>query len=164
VSRRTLFILLFVSLALNLFIIGAGAGAFLLGERLHPRRGPEMRGAPPMFAAAQALPADEARAYRDALSAEALAVRPTLHQARMMRHDAWLKLAADPLDAAGIVADLDKARALQAQAQSEVDKKIVDYAAHLSAADRARFGQALAQPPQRRGGGGRGGPPPPEPN
>jgi uncharacterized membrane protein len=164
-SRRTLFILLFVSLALNLFIIGAGAGAFLLGERLHARRGPEVRGAPPMFAAAQALPGDEAGAYRDALSAEALAVRPMLRQARAMRRDAWLKLGTDPLDAAGVVADLDKARALQAQAQSEVDKKIVDYAAHLSAADRARFAAALAQPPQRRGGGGaRGGGAAPDPN
>jgi uncharacterized membrane protein len=162
-SRRTLFILLFVSLALNLFIIGAGAGAFLLGERLHHRRGPEAHGGPPMFAAAAALPPGEAQAYRDALSAEALAVRPTLRQARMMRHDTWLKLGTDPLDAAGIVADLDKARALQAQAQSEVDKKIVDYSAHLSAADRARFGAALAQPPQRRGGGGRGGDGPPPP-
>ena len=105
-----------------------------------------------MFAAAQVLPLGEAEAYRDALSAQALAVRPTMRQARLLRHDAWLRLGNDPLDAAGIVSDLDKARALQAQAQSEVDKKIVDYAAHLPAADRARFGQALAQPPQRRGG------------
>jgi uncharacterized membrane protein len=149
VSRRTLFILLFVSLALNLFVIGAGAGAYLFGDGFHGRRPPPPRGGPMLAAAV--LPEAEAQAYRDALSAEALAVRPTLRQARMMRRDAWLKLGTDPVDAAGIVADLDKARALQAQAQSEVDRKIVDYAVHLPAADRARFGAALAQPPQRRG-------------
>lgn len=161
-SRRTLFILLFVSLALNLFILGAGAGAFLLGERLHPDRPPGMRGGPPMFAAAASLPDAEAQAYRDALSAEALAVRPTLRQARRLRNDAWLKLGADPVDAAGIVGDLDKARALQAQAQSDVDKKIVDFAARLPAAERGRFAEAISQPPMRHGPhhGGGGGPPP----
>lgn len=163
-SRRTLLILLFVSLALNLFVLGAGAGAFLFGERLFPHRAPAFRGGPPMFAAAATLPDPEAQAYRDALSAQALAVRPTMRQARSLRHDAWIRLGADPVDAAGVIADLDKARALQAQAQSDVDRKIVDFAAKLPAAERARFGEAMAQPPQHRHGHGRGGPggPPPD--
>lgn len=163
-SRRTLFILLFVSLALNLFIIGAGAGAFLFGDRLHPGRRELRGGGPPMFAAAQTLPEAQAQAYRDALSAEALAVRPMLREARRLRHDAWMRLAADPVDAAGVVADLDKARAQQAQAQSEVDRKIVDFAATLPAAERGRFAEALAQPSMWRGPHhhGPGGGPPPE--
>lgn len=158
-SRRTLYIALFVSLALNLFVVGAGVGAYLLGGHLPGRGGPPRGGGPPMFAAAQALPGNEVDAYRDALSAEALAVRPTMRQARTLRHDAWLKLGADPLDSAAIVADLDKARSLQAQAQSQMDRRIVDFAAHLPAAERGRFGEALSQPPQRRGGRR---PPPPE--
>ncbi|HEV2531062.1 periplasmic heavy metal sensor [Phenylobacterium sp.] len=162
-SRRTLLILLFVSLALNLFILGAGAGAFLFGERLFPHRQPQFRGGPPMFAAASTLPDAEAQAYRDALSAQALAVRPRLREARMLRHDAWTKLGADPVDPAGVVADLDKARAMQAQAQSEVDKKIVEFAAKLPATERRRFAAAMAEPPQRRGGRGQGPPPPDQP-
>ena len=164
-SRRTLFILLFVSLALNLFVLGAAAGAFLFGDRLHPARPPGMRGGgPPMFAAAAALPPAEAEAYREALSAEALAVRPKLHEAHRMRREAWLKLGADPVDAAGIAAELDKARELQAQAQSEVDRKIVEVAARLPAADRGRFAEAISQPPMWRGPGRdrRGGGPPPD--
>jgi len=164
VSRRTLLILLFVSLALNLFVLGAGAGAFIFGERLFPHRPPSFRGGPPMFAAAATLPEAEAQAYRDQLSAQALAIRPKMREARMLRHDAWVRLGAEPVDAAGIAADLDKARALQAEAQSEVDRKTVDFAAKLPAGERARFGEAMAQPPQHRGGRGRGGPggPPPE--
>jgi uncharacterized membrane protein len=158
VSRRTLLIIVFVSLALNLFVLGAGAGAFLFGERLFPHRPPPFRGGPPMFAAAAVLPEAEAQAYRDALSAQALAVRPKLHEARTLRHDAWTRLGDDPVDAAGVVADLDKARALQAEAQSAVDKQIVEFAAKLPAAERARFGQAMAQPAQHRGGHRRGGP------
>ena len=161
-SRRTLLILLFVSLALNLFVLGAGAGAFLFGERLFPHRPPPFGGGPPMFAAAATLPDAEAQAYRDALSAQALAVRPKMREARTLRHAAWTKLGADPVDAAGVVADLDKARAMQAEAQSEVDKQIVEFAAKLPAAERARFGAAMAQPPQHRGGRGPR-PPMPEP-
>ena len=148
-SRRSLLILLFLSLALNLFIVGAGVGAYLLGGHLPGRGRLPTGGGPPMFAAAQALPSQEADAYRDTLSIEANAVRPTMRKARLLRHDAWLKLGADPLDSAAIVADLDRARSLQAQAQSEMDHKIVDFAAHLPAVDRAKFGEALSQPPPR---------------
>ena len=151
-SRRSLLILLFVSLALNLFIVGAGVGAYLLGGHLPGQGGSPRGGGPPMFAAAQALPGQEADAYRDTLSSEANAVRPTMRQARMLRHDAWLKLGAEPLDSAAIVADLDRARSLQARAQSEIDRKIVDFATHLPAADRVKFGEALSLPPQRHGG------------
>lgn len=159
-SRRTLFIILFASLAVNLFVIGLGAGAFIFGDRLEGplgghfghRRAPEFRGGPPMMAAAQALPDDQREAYRDALSAEALAVRPKLREARQIRHDAWLKLAADPADAAGAASDLDRARALDNEARTVIDRRIVDFAARLPAAQRKTFAEALSLPPQRRGG------------
>lgn len=164
-SQRNLLIALFASLAVNLFVIGAVAGAYLFGAGLHGPRPPGPRGGPPMFAAAKALPDDQAEAYRDALSAEAIAVRPMLRQARQLRHDAWMKLSADPVDAAGIAADLDKARNLQAQAQSQVDRRIVEFAAGRPAGERGKMAEILANPPQRRGRGERegGGPPPPQP-
>jgi uncharacterized membrane protein len=116
-----------------------------------------------MFAAAATLPEGQAEAYRDALSAQALAVRPKLREARTLRHDAWTRLGAEPVDAAGVAADLDKARGIQAEAQSEVDRKIVEFVAKLPAPERARFAQAMAQPPPHRGGRGRGGPGGPAP-
>ena len=158
-SRRSLFILLFVSVALNLFIVGAVAGAWMLSGHLPGRGGePPRGGLPTLLAAGAVLPRHEADAYRDALSAQAVAVRPKGREARIARHDAWLKLGADPLDSAGILSELDRARALQAQAQGEVDRKILDFAAHLPAADRAKLGEALSQPPPGRGGRRRRGP------
>ena len=170
-SRRTLYIILFVSLAVNLFAIGLGAGAFFFGERLRPHRPPpEFRGGgPPMMAAAAALPDNSREAYRDAISAEALAVRPKLKEARQLRHDAWMKLAGDPVDADTVAADLDRARALESEARAAIDRRIVDFTARLPAAERGPFAQALSTPPQRRGRGGHGeggpdgGPPMPVP-
>lgn len=168
-SRRTLYILLFVSLAVNLFAIGLGAGAFFFGERLRPHRPPEFRGGgPPMMAAAAALPDASREAYRQAISAEALAVRPKLREARQLRHDAWMKLGADPVDADMVAADLDRARALESEARAAIDRRIVDFTARLPVGERAPFAQALANPPNRRGrrpdaGGPPEGPPPGSP-
>ncbi|MFC3070941.1 periplasmic heavy metal sensor [Phenylobacterium soli] len=164
-SRRTLIILLFVSLALNLFVIGAATGAFVLGERMH-RRTMEPRGGPAMLVAAQALPDEEREAYRKALRAQAGAVGPKLRESHKIRREAWGRLGADPLDAKGIAADLDHARALETGARGDVDHAILEFAEHLPAADRARLGQALAQP-MRHGGHGdpreRPPAPPPQP-
>lgn len=164
-SRRTLYILLFVSLAVNLFVIGAVAGAFLFGQPMH-RRHPEMRAGPAMMSAAAVLPDDRREAYRQALGAHAAAVGPKLREARQLRRGAWMRLATDPVDSGGINADLDRARALESEARAEIDRTILNFAVGLPAADRARLGQALAQPP-RRGPGPRGpGPawPPPPPS
>lgn len=154
-SRRTLFILLFISLAVNLFVIGAAAGAFLFGARLHGRMAVP-RGAPVMLAAAAALPDDQKEAYRQTLRAEAGVVGPKLREAHQLRRQAWMRLGTDPLDAKGIAADLDRARALETEARAEVDHTILDFSARLAAPDRARLGQALGQPPRR-------GPRPPPP-
>lgn len=154
-SRRTLYILLFVSLAVNLFVIGAAAGAFIFGMRLHGHPS-ETRGGPAMLAAAAALPDDQREAYRQALRAEAQVVGPKLRQSREARHAAWARLGAEPLDAKGIAGDLDRARALETEARGDVDHAILDFAGRLPAPDRARLGQALANPPHR-------GPRPPPP-
>ena len=158
-SRRTILILLFVSLAVNLFVLGAVAGARFFGAREHGHR-PEFRGGPPMFAAGAALPDNERDGYQEVLRSAAADAAPKLRQARTLRHDAWTRLAADPVDAAAISTDLDHARALEAEARGDVDHRIVEFAAKLPAADRGKLGQALSLPPQRRGGGSRQGPPP----
>ena len=73
-SQRNLVILLFVSLALNLFILGAAAGAYVFGDRMHHRH-PEFHGGNPMMMAGSVLPDNEAQAYRDAVSAQVMAER-----------------------------------------------------------------------------------------
>lgn len=155
--QRTVFILLFVSLAVNLFMVGALVGALVLGARVHAfmGRGPRF-GGPPMAAAARALPPEQAQAFHQMLRDEAAAVGPKMRQARQLRREALGRLAGEPLDPQPILRDLDSARTLEAQARGDVDHRIVDFAARLPADQRARLGQALAQP--RRGPGG---PPPP---
>lgn len=161
-SRRTLYILLFVSLAVNLFVIGAAAGAFLFASRMH-RHAVEPRGGPAMLMAAAALPDDQREAYRQALRAEAGAVGPRLREAHRIRREAWGRLGAEPMDARGIGADLDRARALETDARGAVDHAILNFSARLAPADRARLGQALAQPMRRGPRGGPPGPPPQQP-
>ena len=145
-NRPILFVLLFVSLALNLFILGAAAGVTIFADAFHPKP-PQA----PMMAAATLLPEGQRDAYRESLSDAAAAARPKLRQARRLRRDAWLRLGAEPLDGAGVLADLDRARTLQSQAQDEIDRKIVELAAPMPAAQRARLGAALAQPAAQRG-------------
>ena len=163
-SRRTLYILLFVSLALNLFVVGAAVGAFVLGERMHHRR-PDFRPGPPMMAAAAALPEGQREAYRQALRAQAAVVGPKMRQAHQLRHNAWVRMGAEPVDTAAVTADLDRARALEVEARGDIDRTIVGFAARLPAADRARFAEALARPPRHgpRPGPGPQGPEPPSP-
>jgi len=151
VSQRNLVILLFVSLALNLFILGAAAGAYVFGDRMHHRR-PEFRGGNPMLMASSVLPDNEAQAYREALSAQVMAERQKVREARQIRHDALARLGNDPVDAAAITGDLDRARALETDARGEIDHTIVQFAAKLPPADRAKLGQALSQPPMHHGG------------
>jgi uncharacterized membrane protein len=157
-SRRSLLVLLFASLALNLFVLGAVAGAAFLGGRFHHHR-PAPRGGAPMFAAAAALPQAERTAYSDTLRAAAAEAGPKLREARAARREAWGRLAADPPDAAAVTAELDRARALEAQAREDVDHRVVDFAARLPPPERHALAQALAAPPQRHGP--RHDPPPP---
>jgi uncharacterized membrane protein len=148
--QRTLLILLFVSLAVNLFVVGALVGALVLGARLHGLvgRGPRL-GGPPMAVAARVLSPDQAQAFRQMLREEASAVGPKIRQARQLRRDALGRLAGEPLDPQPILRDLGSARALEAEARGEVDQRIVEFAARLPADQRARLGEALAHPPHR---------------
>jgi uncharacterized membrane protein len=151
---RTLYILLFVSLAVNLFVVGAAVGALVLGAHFHGMIGRGPRGGVPMMAAARSLPADQAEAYRQMLRGEVEAVGPKMRQARQLRRAALARLGSDPLDAGAILRDLDAARSLESEARGQIDHRIVDFAYRLPPDQRARFGQALALPPHR-------GPPPP---
>ena len=179
-SRRTLFIVLFVSLAVNLFVVGLGAGAFLFGDRLGDRFGGPFAGPfgqhrPPPFrgggrgimAAVHTLPADQQAAFMKAISDEAMVTGPKMREARELRRGAWQKLAADKVDPQAVTADLDRARALEGEGAAAVEHQFVDFAARLPATQRAALSQTLLNPPFPRGGrrgpGGPDGPPMPVP-
>jgi uncharacterized membrane protein len=151
-GRRTLWIGLVVSLAVNLFLIGAVVGGLVIGSRLHAGR-PGLRPGPPLWAAADSLSPERQGAYRQALHGEAGDVRGKMREARMVRRQAWLGLRADPFDAKATVSGLDHARALELDARGAVERRIVDFAVTLTPAERAQLADGLA----RAGPGPRGG-------
>ena len=165
-SRRSLLIVLFVSLAVNLFLVGALAGGLVIGQRLRGDRTPPMqRGmAQPLWRAGDALPPERAQAYRQALSGAGPELRQAMRDARAERNEAWKSLGAEPFDAAGVKRRLAEVRGHEAEARGRIEERIVDYAAGLPAADRAALARGLTERPRGdrpRGDGPRGDGPPP---
>jgi uncharacterized membrane protein len=149
VSSRTLLILLIVSLTLNLFIVGAlaGAGVMLMNlQQPPPAARPPQGGA--MMQAAGVLSQDQREAYKAMVQTANASVGKQNREARLLRRGAWVKLATDPVDVNGITGDLDRARDLENQARHVVEARIVAFAADLSQDDRARLADRLSAPPQ----------------
>jgi uncharacterized membrane protein len=157
-DRRGLWIALFVSLALNLFIVGGLVGAHLSGMRLRPAPpGPPPR--PPIVAAIRSLPPERQQAWRDANRQSRQTFAPRMREARQLSRQAMRRFGEEPFPRDAILTDLTQARALELEGRSAMDQRLVDFAATLSPAERARFGEALARPPRplgRRGPGGEG--------
>jgi len=158
-SRRALFIVLFVSLALNLFLAGGIVGGLVIGARFKAMHAEGRQGAP-LWAAADGLAPEHRQAYRQALRGQAGAAGQSLREARRARREAWAELAAEPFDAQKVIGDLDRARARELDARAAVERRIVDFAGALSPEERARLSQGLARSapgPRRPAGGPRPG-------
>jgi uncharacterized membrane protein len=150
-SPRNLTIALFISLAVNLFAIGAVVGGLVIGVRMTEGRQMAMRpGPPPIFTAAESLPAARQDAYRQALRAEAREARQALMQASQARREAWEGLAKEPYDPATVQRDLAAAQAIEARARSVLETRIVTFAEDLSLEERQALASALSQPPRRQ--------------
>ena len=158
-SQRSLAIALFISLAVNLFAIGAMVGGLVIGVRMSEGRESAMRsGPPPIFAAASALPEARQDAYRQALRGEARHVRRSLMRAGEARRQAWSAIADEPFDPAAVQQSLKDAQAIEAQARTRLENRVVDFAGDLTLEERRALAEALSRPPVRRheGRDGRG--------
>ena len=149
-SRRTLLIVLFVSLAVNLFLVGGVVGGLVVGQRLRPDRPPMTRMNQPVWAAAQALSPEQAQAYRTMLRSQGPEARTVMRQSREERAQAWRTLSAEPFDPALTKQRLAQVRTREAEARGQIDGRIVDFAAGLTTAERQKFAKALAEPPRPR--------------
>jgi uncharacterized membrane protein len=132
-------ILLGVSLALNLFMIGAIAGVFILRQQI-VARGVE---ADPVMHAADALPPARRDAYRALMRTTLEALRPGLRDARQVRRHAMAIMRAEPFDRAAANVDLAHARADDAAARGEVEEAILNFAQGLPQEQRAMFVRGL---------------------
>jgi len=149
-SQRHLTIALFVSLAVNLFAIGAVVGGLVIGARMAQGRESAMRpGPPPFFQAAESLSPERQEVYRQTIRGEAGQVRRKLIQAGQARREAWSDLGEEPFDPAAVRRDLARAQAIEAEARSAVEGRVVDFAGELSVQERQAFAEALARPPSR---------------
>lgn len=160
-TPRWMWVALFASVALNVFVIGGLVGASMSGMRLRPGpQGPGPR--PPVMQALRELPPERREAWRESNRAARGAFGPRMREARRLNRDAMRRFGEEPFPRDAILADLRKARAIELQGRMAMDQRLVDFAATLPPAERARFGEALARPPERSGrrgpgGGGRGG-------
>mgnify|MGYP001566395093 CR=1 FL=1 len=144
-SRRTQ-IVLFVSLALNLFLIGGVVGGLVVGQRLRSDRPPPMaRMNQPVWAAAEALSPEQARAYRTMLRGEGMEARANMRQMREARTQAGGTLGAEPFDPALSKQKLAEIRSREAATRGEIDARIVDFAAGLTPGERRKLAKALTE-------------------
>jgi uncharacterized membrane protein len=143
-STRRLTIALIISVALNLFLIGAGAGAWILAQRLGhvlPVAATAQRA--PLWRAGDDLPPTHREAWRTFLREHALGVAPALRQSRSDRRAAWDMLLQPNVDVGAVKAELARSRTADSQARGQVEDAIVDFAATLPANERVTLLEGL---------------------
>lgn len=138
---RWLIVALIASLALNLFLVGAGAGVWALSLRL-AKTGPGARPAA-LFWATQDLPQPDRRQMRLMLMAVHDQARPDAARSLALRATAWSALAAARPDPAAIERQLAQSRQIDIAVRTRAEAKILAYAAALPPADRARFAAGM---------------------
>jgi uncharacterized membrane protein len=147
-SGRWTIIALVASLALNLFLLGAGAAVIVIGARVAHQRAEvaASRPVPALRRAALALPPEQRRAFVGAVRSVAQAQRPGAQQARALRGAAWDSLATTQVDAAAIKAELNQARTLEVGARAKIEDTMVDFAVTLPQPQRAAVAGAMRPP------------------
>lgn len=150
-TPRALTITLLCSLALNFFLLGAGATVLVMAHAVKTRalaaqgtNGPLQ----PVRRAALALPPGPRAAFAGAVKAINTQERPTLQQARQLRVEAWTALGSDTADAAAIKAKLEQARLMETGSRSRIESAIVDFTAKLPQDQRAKVGEEMRPQPQ----------------
>lgn len=152
-SRPVFYAALFASLALNVFVGGAFVGAHLTKAKAPPSVdgvGPGRRN--PILSALRELPPEAQATWRAQFLEHQRTYGPKGREARQLVRRTMRGFGAEPFDAQAATANLERARALEHESRVAMDRQLVEFAATLPQAERARFGEALAQP--RLGGRG----------
>ena len=132
---------LIVSVALNLFLIGAAAAVIALSARLAHAPPPLRAGA--LYWATDGLPQPDRRQMRLMLLDLRDEVQPDTNRSLALRAAAWDGLNAPAPDAAAIKAKLSASRQIDIGIRTRVEEKIVDYAVRLPPADRATLAAGM---------------------
>ena len=147
------------SLALNLFIVGAVAGAAGMQARLS-KKVPESstRGnTSALMRAAEVLPEGKREQYHARLKAEGERAQADFRAARAARVKASALIAAPNYDQARIEALLAEARAHDVSARTRFESAVIEFAGTLTPAERKVLGERLSpeykppRPPEQQG-------------
>ena len=145
---RGVVIALLVSVAVNLFLISAGAAVYLSG-----RHTAVTAQHPGLRRAVKALPMPDRKPFVVMLRAAGAHVKPDNRRARVLRETAWNGLASGTETAEAIKAQLAEANAINQASRAYVEDAVVDYGLAMEPAGREALGQALrpsSQLPQPR--------------
>lgn len=154
-SRRTLMIVLAVSLALNLFAAAAAMTAYVnratVQERIEQTRPDRVR--IPAMEVVETLDESTRDAVRATLREAALAARPDFQEARQARRRAIALAEAETFDATAVSALLEQSRASELRGRARLEGDAVRVLSELNAEERARMSVILMRhgPRHRRG-------------
>ena len=146
-TPRRLTIALLVSLALNLFLVGLGVGAWALGPRLMQPSPVVVQGpgrAPlPFWASARALSPQYRPAFKAMLRLALAASVGDIREARKIKRQAFDAMSSEDFDAGKVTADLDRARTLEFGARARLERDMVAFSATLPPDERANHSEAM---------------------
>ena len=144
-------ILLFVSLTLNVFVIGALAGGAFIWMRSagHVPAEAAGRGGGRLGLAGAALPREQRRAFQRALRETRRGSRPIIEQSRESRSEARRLLTEEKVDVAAVNAALTRARAADITVRARLEARVVAFAATLPPEQREALAAALERRPPR---------------
>ncbi|HEX8568615.1 MAG TPA: periplasmic heavy metal sensor [Caulobacteraceae bacterium] len=140
----------FVSLALNLFLVGLIVGGLLISLRGDSAR-PRPRGAGHYWAAAQQFDAADREAFEALLRRESQENAPRVTEMRRSRREAQRAMNADAFDPAAVRAALARAHQAELAVRADVDAAVLQFAERLDQDERAALGEAMRRPKGRRG-------------
>jgi uncharacterized membrane protein len=138
---RWLIVGLVVSVALNLFLVGAGAGIVALGLSIAQQSAGGRPGV--FFWATNGLPQPSRHKVRSWLASEREQIRPDVERSFAVRVQAWDGLAAAKPDPAAIKQGLAQGRQLDLTVRSKVEDGVVDQVAALPPAERTAFAAGM---------------------
>jgi uncharacterized membrane protein len=151
-------IALAVSLALNLFVLGAAGGVLYRDAQGPPGRFGGRGG--PLGRAVEGLSGDQRAAFRQMLHDQVEAARPLIQDARRSRRQAFDLLSAPTFDRAAAGQAMAQARNDEGRIRAAMENAVLDFAARLSPQQRASMAEAIRKAAPVRWGGG----PPPRPD
>lgn len=148
--------LLFVSLGLNVLLIGAAGGAWLSGARVErePSNAAVVERLPGPRAFLRALPPETRAVMRDELADSWRESRETRQAAVQARRDAFAAVAEEPYDAARVRAAFERLRAADQAAIAVFHDKVIEVLGEVTPEQRREVLEALrnAAPASRQNG------------